>query len=333
MSQNRKKFLTASVNSAGKRQSDLVTPLADNLFDKRIKVSVEVDDVVTVEDERDCSDVDLVDRSVETQLKRATWTFTKVTPFWVAYFLAFFLGAAGAPVTSGSKKLHALTRSLSDDLAAFGFVDCFEDDPSTAEKFSGHKVESIEITIPRRKNVTMTVVTIGRYGTNAVADFDLPDCETLPALKGYQCKIKINGVDYTELLWTFGISLKNNMPTGEDNFPNTNTTDIAVIERGDQPAYTLAPQLLVRKGHTVHTAAKNRSKQPVVVQFGPDAGENVILTFPNTYLELNSRWRQFVGELNQYSTLIDGTPMKDATLGTPLKADALLDQTTAFLTT
>lgn len=310
------------------------TPLADAAFDKRIKVMVEVEDVVTTEEERDCSDVDLVDKTVETQLKRVTWTFSRVTPFWIAYFLAFFLGAAGNPVEDEvtEKYVHPLTRSLSDDLAALGFVDCFEDDLSTAEKYSGQKVESIDITIPRRKNVTMTVVTIGRFTTTGIADFDLPECETLPALKGHQCKIKINGVDYTEQLWTCGISLKNNMPTsGDDNFPNTSSTDIKTLERGDQPGYTLAPQMLVRKGHALHTAAKTRTKVPVVIELGDD--DKTILTFPNTYLELNSRWRQFVGELNQYSTLIDATPMKDATLGTPLKADAHLEQTTPFLAT
>lgn len=332
MSLNRKKFLSASVNSIGKRQADLDTPLADADFDRRIKVSIEVEDVVTTEVDRDCSDVDLVDKTVETQLKRITWTFSRVTPFWVGYFLAFFLGAAANPVAANGKEKHALTRSLSDDLAAFGFVDCFEDDLATAEKYIGQKVESIDIEIPRRKNVTMKMVTVGRFTTAPVANFDLPDCETLPALKGHQCKIIIGGVDYTALLWKCGISLKNNMPTGEDTFPNTNTTDIGVLERGDQPSYTLSPQLLVRKGHALHTAAKNRTKVPVVVQLGLDADDHTSLTFPNTYLELNPRWRQFVGELNQYSTVIDATPMKDPVLQTPLKADAFNSQTEAFLT-
>ncbi len=80
-----------------------------------------------------------------------------------------------------------------------------------------------------------------------------------------------------------------------------------------------------------HTAAKTRQKQPIVIQFGLTANEHVILTFPNTMLELNPRWRQFVGELNNYSTLIDATPMKDATLKTPLKCDAFLTQTEALL--
>ncbi|HEX8637739.1 MAG TPA: hypothetical protein VF692_06740, partial [Pyrinomonadaceae bacterium] len=189
----------------------------------------------------------------------------------------------------------------------------------------------ISIQIPRRKNVTMTVVTVGRFTTEMIEDFELPDCENLPALKGYQCKLLINNVDYTSLLWQCGLTLNNNMPTGEDAFPNSGGTDIEVLERGDQPSYSIAPQLLVRKGHTVHTAAKNRTKVPVVVQLGLDADEHVVLTFPNVYLELNSRWRQFVGELNQYSTVIDATPMKDQALKTPLKADAYLTQTEQLL--
>lgn len=332
MSQNRKKFLSVSVNSKGKRQADFDTALADADIDKRIKVTVEVEDVVGTEEERDCSDVDLVDKTVETQFKRATWTFSRVTPFWIAWFMSFFLSAAGEPTTVSGKQKHPLTRSVSDDLASFSFVDCFEDDLATAEKYIGHKVESISIQMNRRKKITMTVVTVGKYTTAMVADFDLPECETLPALKAAECTVLINGVDRTELFWQMGLTLNNNAPTGEDAFPWAGV-DISVVERGDQPAYNLTPQLFVKKGHAVHTAALNRTKVPVVVQFGLTANEHVILTFPNTYLELNPRWRQFVGELNQYSTLIDATPMKDATLGTPLKADAYLTQTEQFLDT
>jgi hypothetical protein len=330
MSVNAKKFLSVSVNSTGKRQADLSTALAD--FDKRIKVTVEVEDVVTTEEERDCSDVDLVDKTVEATLKKATWTFDRVNVFWISYFIAFFLGAASLPVTAGSRKKHTLTRSLSDDLAAFGFVDCFEDDLTTAEKYIGFKVDSISIQINRRKKITMTMTTIGRFATAAVADFELPECETPAALKCSDVKLLIGGVDRTDLLWQLGINLNNVMPTGDDCFPVVGT-ELQVLERGKQPAYTLAPQLLVRKGHAVHTAAKNRTKTPVVVQFGADADEHLVLTFPNTYLELNSKWRQFVGELEQYSTVIDATPMKDGGLQTPLKAEAYLDQTTQLLLT
>ena len=332
MSLNRKKFLSVSVNSKGKRQTDFDTPLADAAIDKRIKVTVEVEDVIVTEEERDCSDVDLVDKTLETQFKRATWTFSRATPFWIAYFISFFLSAAGAPTTVSGKQKHPFTRSVSDDLAAFSFVDCFEDDLATAEKYIGHKVESISIQMNRRKKLTMTVVTVGKFETEMITGFDLPECETLPALKAAECTVLINAVDRTELFWQMGITLNNNIATGEDAFPWAGV-DIAIVERGDQPSYSLTPQLLVRKGHAVHTAAANRTKLPVVIQFGLTANEHVILTFPNTYLELNPRWRQFVGELNQYSTLIDATPMKDETLGTPLKCDAYLTQTEAFLAT
>lgn len=330
MPENRKKFLSVSVNSKGKRQVDFDTGLADADHDKRIKVMVEVEDVVTTEEERDCSDVDLVDKTVETQFKRATWTFSRVTPFWIAWFLSFFLSAAGEPTTVSGKQKHPLTRSSSDDLASFSFVDCFEDDTTTAEKYIGHKVESISIQINRRKKITMTIVTIGKFETEMIADFDLPECETPPALNASECTVLINGVDRTELFWQMGLTLNNNAPTGEDAFPWAGA-DIAFVERGDQPSYSLTPQMLVKKGHAVHTAAANRTKVPIVVQFGSPSDEHVILTFPNTYLELNPRWRQFVGSLNQYSTLIDATPMKDSVLQTPLKADAYLDQTEQFL--
>lgn len=331
--QNRQKFLTVSVNEAGKRQSNLSTGLANADHDKRIKVTVEVEDVLTTEQDRDCQDVDLVDETVDTRLKRATWTFAKITPFWVAWFLAFFLGAAAEPDEDGDLNLHALTRSASDDLPAFSFVDCFEDLVSTAQKFIGHKVESISIQFPFRQYLTMTVVTTGRFDVTDVVSFDLPDCENLKGTKSYDCKILIDGVDYSALLYALTITLNNNMPiTPEDNFGFVGQ-DLQVLERGDQPSYTLSPQFLIKKGHALHTLAKNRTKKPVVVQIGADDSERVVMTFPNVLLALNARWRQFVGQLRQPSTVIDATPMKDETLGAPLKADAYLESETQFLLT
>lgn len=330
---NRRKFLTVSVNSDAKRQTNLTTGLANALHNKRIKVTVEVEDVIQQTEERDCGDVDLVDKTIDSQFKRATWTFAKVTPFWLAWFTAFFLSASGEPEETGEDTgifEQPFTRSVSDDLAAFSFVDCFEDELSTAEKYIGHKVESITININRRQNVTMTVVTVGRFETAAVADFDLPDCENLPALKAHQCKILINNVDYTQLLWQMGITLNNNMPTGDDAFPFSGT-DIQSLERGDQPAYSLSPQFVIKKSHALFTLAKNRSKDDIVVEFGDQPNNKFILTFPNTFFELNSNWRQFVGEINKQSVLIDATPFKDEALEAPLKADYFGSNDTQFL--
>lgn len=329
----RKKILSSVINSTGKRQTGISTALADTDLDKRIAVEIEIEDVVTTEEDRDCSDVDLVDKTVNTRLKRANWNFKRITPFWAAYFTAFLLGAAANPVDDvpSGKKKHALTRSLSDDLPALTFGDVFEAlAGAVARKFVGHKVESIKIDFQNRQKVTMQMVTVGRFETEDMTDFDVPDCEILPALKTQDCKILVNGVDVTNKIWSVSINLANNIPTGEDAFAFAGE-DVEFLERGDQPAYSLSLQIVEDRNDTNYALAAARTKVPVVIQLGADAGEHTIYTFPNTLLELNSRWRQFIGQLNRSSVVIDATPMKDATLGAPLKCDGFLTQTTALL--
>lgn len=327
----KKRFIV--FNSAGLRQTDIDTPLGDAAFDSRHNCTYTIEDVVTTETVLDCQQQDIHEETVESQMKKLTVTYTSVTAQIIAFWLAFFLSAAAAPVTVGSKKKHALTRSTDDDLAAFGFVEGFEDDSTPAQKYKGFKVDSLAFTRNRRKNVGLTVVAYGHFETeNVTEDFVLPACVNLPALKGRDCKFFLNAVNKTSLLWQDSITLNNSIPTGDDAFP-FDDVNVENLERGAQPTYPGNVQILGSKGDTPYTDAEARAKQAVKVQFGADAADRVELSFPSTQLKLATPPTVFVGELNRSAINIDLNPHKDATLGAPLKVDAFLDQTTAFLLT
>jgi hypothetical protein len=324
----RKRFLALS--GIGMQQAAFGTALDADDIDTRDNVTIEITDDRTRETVYDCGGQDIHEESIQTQLKRVTITYNSVTAQIIARWLAYFLGAAAAPTGTGPY-VHALTRSSSDDLPKISFISGFEDDANDPRLYKDFVVDSITLNLNRRRNVTMTVVLVGNFTTAAAASFAVPDCENLPALKSKDCKISIDGTDYSSDLWQCGIQLNNNVPTGDDAFP-FDGADVETLERGEKPTYSLTPQILGYRGDTLFADAETEEVQPVVVQFGPDAGDRVVLSFPSTKLKFASPPTVFVGELNRTAINIEATPHKDATLLAPLKADCTLAQATAFLT-
>lgn len=325
----RKRFI--AVSGIGMRQTDMGTPLAQADVDVRDNCTIEISDVRTRETVYDCAGQDIFDETVESQLKRVTITYASVTAQILSRWTAYFLGASAAPVTSGSKKLHAMTRSSSDDLPKTGFVSGFEDDTvSEPQLYQDFVVDSLNINLNRRKNVTLTVVLVGNFTSTDTEDFVIPVCSNLPALKSKDCKITINSVDYTDDLWQLGIQLNNNVPVGDDAFP-FDGVDVETLERGEKPTYQLTPQILGYRGDTLFANAESEAVQSVVVQLGLDAADKLVFTTPSTKLKLAGTPTVFVGELNRTAISIEATPHKNEGLGSPIKADATLDQTSAFL--
>lgn len=326
----RKRF--AAFSGIGKRQAAFGDSIAEADANTRDNVTVEISDVRQRETVYDCSGQDIFDETVESQLKRVTITYNVVTAQILARWMAYFLGAAAAPVAAGAKFLHALSRSSSDDLPKLGFVSGFEDDAaSEPQLYRDFVCDSLNINLNRRKNVTLTVVLIGSFTTTDTTDFIVPVCENLPALKSKDCKISIGGVAYQSDLWQLGIQLNNNVPTGDDAFP-FDGVDISVLERGEKPTYQLTPQILGYRGDALFTNAENESVQSVIVQLGADADDRVVITTPSTKLKLAGTPTVFVGELNRTAIAIEATPHKNVAIGSPIKADATISQPAAFLT-
>lgn len=315
----------------GKRQAVKHTASADEVFDTRHNCTFTITDVVQSETVYDCGGQDIHNEETESQMKKLVVTYAIVTPQIIALWLAYFLSAAAAPVTAGSQKKHVLTRSADDSLAGFGFIEGFEDDTTPAQKYKDFKVDSLAFTLNRRKNVGLTVTAYGHFETEDVGeDWELPECQNLPALKGRHCEVLINAVEKTSLLWQAGINLNNSIPTGDDVFP-FDSVNIDEFERGEKPTYPLTAQIEGSKGNTLYTNAQSRAKQAVVFQLGETGSDNVVLTFPQTMLKLADPSTVFIGELNKSAINLEMTPHKDGTLKAPLKAEFFGSQTTSFL--
>ena len=325
----RKRFY--AVSGSGMRQTAFGTPLDPADVDTRDNISLEL----TVEKQRDtvydCGGQDIFSEEVELRWRKAVITYNSVTAQIIARVLAYFLGAAAAPVTSGAKKKHALTRSSSDDLPKTSFISGFEDDAvSEPQEYQNFVSDQVTINLNRRKNVTVTVNKTGSFPTVDATGYESPVCLNLPALKSRDCKISIGGVDYSAELWTANINLNNNVPTGDDSFP-FDSADISVLERGEKPTYQITAQIFGYRGDALFALAEAESKVPVIIQLGADADDYDVLTFPAALVKLAATPTVFVGEANRTAISLEITPHKDATLLSPLKADCFLSQETAFL--
>jgi hypothetical protein len=238
--------------------------------------------------------------------------------------------AVVATTQAGGNKYHAATRSTDDSLPKTS-IGCGYDSATAAtpHKFRDLVVESVVININRRRNITATVTLLGRFTPMDMAAFSVPECENLPALKGRDCEILINGSYLSEEFWQATLTLNNQVSTGDDLFP-FDSVEIGNPERGDKPTYPVSMQVLGSEGDTVGEICRLRTKVPVEFRLGKP-GNRCNVIYPNTLLKFASSPRVFVGERNRSAHAIDAVPHKDDTLQTPLRAEAYLDQTATFL--
>lgn len=245
-------------------------------------------------------------------------------------------GGAGTAVVAttvpGTNKFHAISRSTDDALAKFSVGAGFEENlGANPEKFFNMVCESLTVQINKRKNVTLEVTAVGRFTPAEMTAFTVPACENLPALKGRDCRLKINSAFYAEDLWQCGFTLNNNVPVGDDAFP-FNGVEVANLERGEKPAQSISMQLLGSRGDAVYALCETETKVPVEILLGVP-GERASVIFPNALMKFGTNRTRYVGELSRTAIQVEATPHKDGTILAPVKCEANISQTTAFLTT
>jgi hypothetical protein len=231
--------------------------------------------------------------------------------------------------TAGGNKYHAATRSTDDALAKTSMARGYEGNADNPEKFYNLVVESITITINRRKLVTVEVVCLGRFTPDEMTGFTEPECETLPGIKGANCKIKVNSAYLIEEFWSATITLNNQPPTGDDAFPFSGI-EVSNFERGDKPTYPITMQVLGSGRDTVGALIEDETKVPIEFLMGLP-GNRASLIFPNVLMKFASNNPVYVGDAKRSAHAIDASAHKDATLHAPLRAEAYLDQTMQFL--
>lgn len=327
----KKRFICFS--GIGKQQAAAGTAMADDDIDTRDNCTYTLGNVVQRETVYDCGQTDIYDEPVESRYKKLVITYNAVTAQMIARWVAYLLSAAAAPVVSGSQKKHVLTRSSDDSLAGFSFIEGFEGDTTKAQKYKDAKVDSIAFSLNRRRNVTMTVTVYCHFVSEDVGDLWVePACSNPTALKSKDCSFTWNSTDLSALLWTLSINLNNAVPTGDDPFP-WNSIDISDFERGEKPSYPITAQVLGSRGDQIYTDAEGETKHELQVRLGASGSDNVLMVLPNVLMKLADPSTVFVGEVNKSAVNLDVTPHKDATLTTPLKAEAYLSQAGAFLQT
>jgi hypothetical protein len=328
----KKRFLVFS--GTGKQQAAAGTAMDDADLDTRDNCTYTLSNVIQRETVYDCGQTDIFDEPVESRYKKLVVTYNAVTAQIIARWVAYLLSAAAAPTVVSGQEKHVLTRSSDDSLAGFGFIEGFEGDATTPQKYKDFKVDSISFSLNRRKNVTMTVTSYGHFSSEDVGvDWVEPACTNFTALKSKDCSFIWNSTDLSALIWQMGINLNNVVPTGDDPFP-WNSIDINEFERGEKPTYPITAQQLGSRGDQSYTDAEGEAKHQLQIRLGTAlTADNVLFTFPQVLMTLGDPSTVFVGEVNKSAINLNLTPHKDSSLGTPLKAEAFLAQTDAFLTT
>lgn len=237
--------------------------------------------------------------------------------------------AAVVTTTAGSNKYHAATRSTDDQLPKTSIGCGYEGNSEDPNKYRDLVVESVAINLQRRRNVTATITLLGRFTPAEMAAYSVPVCSNLPALKGRDCEVLINGQYLSEEFWQATITLNNAVSTGDDLFP-FDSVEIGNPERGDKPTYPVTLQVLGSEGDTVGEICRTRTKTSLEFRLGKP-GDRCNLIFPTTLFKFASSPRVFVGERNRSAHSIEAVPHKDATLLAPMRAEANIDQTATFL--
>jgi hypothetical protein len=106
--QKLRKYFTV-LSSTGKRQSAFGTAMADAALDRRHNCTIQVEDVKERETVFDCSQQDIHEETVNSQLKRVTITYASVTAQFILMWLAYFLSAAAAPTGTAQNEVQTLT--------------------------------------------------------------------------------------------------------------------------------------------------------------------------------------------------------------------------------
>jgi hypothetical protein len=317
-------------NGTGKRAANFETRIADNQLTNR--EAAEYDFNISVEREviMDCRQQDIFTHSIDSNFVNLTLTYPSVDVQTCARWTAFVLGAAASPTVSQGKQLHKFTRSTNNQLPSTGFIYGFDRDGGRAQKFHGAVVNSVTYNLERRGNLSLVVNLVASNDFNNLAGFTAPDCKNLVPIKARDCLVTLNNIGVTANLWDFSFTISNEIPTGDDAFP-FNAIHPNTFERGLQPTYTGNFTVLGSLTDPLETQAKLGSAGNLTFQLNPTASDHLKVILPNCYYFLDETPLGFIGELNRTSLNVQLVGQYDSTFKSPIRSEALLSQTAAFL--
>lgn len=243
-------------------------------------------------------------------------------------------GAGTATVvqtTAGANKLHAISRSTSDQPSIFSFIAGFDGDSTNPQKFKNAVVNAVTVTGTARSRVQAEIDLICSADLIEVSSYVIPACINFQPMKVSDCRLQIDGTYYTEQLREFSFEYNNNILTGDDAFP-FDDIDAIRLERGDRTSsFTFA--VYGSRGDALFTLAEAEGQKEIKLHLG-QAGDRVSVIAPSAKLRLAENELTFLGDANRSAINLEAEPFLDeAVAGTPDYIEANIAQTTAFLTT
>ncbi|HEX8288037.1 MAG TPA: hypothetical protein VF556_08580 [Pyrinomonadaceae bacterium] len=247
-------------------------------------------------------------------------------------------GGAGVTVqagTAGAQRVHTATRQTSDSLVLTSLCYGFETDETAPVKLKNLGVDSIDLTIPRRGDVSMRLTLIGSAKKLPQEGFELPACVTPNPLKSEDCRLKVDGNFYNDELREAAYKTLNNILTDEDAFP-FDDVHIGNVERQDDSEFipeSLNYNVFGSEGDANYTLGESEEPVSTSLLLG-QPGNRVEILSPETFLKLANDPVQFVGAGNKSAIFVEGTPLAaDSLNGAYNTVYGYLSQSVSFLQT
>ena len=236
--------------------------------------------------------------------------------------------------TQGGNKLHTAQRSADGGKPLFTLATGDQNGSIATRKYGDAVVDSIDFNVDTSKvNVSMTVVICCNFIPEEVSNFTVPPCIKLPAVRVEDVRLKINGVFENRDLVNHAISLNDNVPV-KAGFVFDDIDVSAAFVAGDQPTQNFTTEIFGDSTHPLYALAENEyvegNEVEFITHFG-NPGNRVSVIAEETKIKPQGQIDGFSGEANQSTIKFTGTPY--AITDIPVKYEAFLDQSVAFLST
>lgn len=243
-------------------------------------------------------------------------------------------GATGGTVTvalttPGSNFTHSLTTNgTSDQTPQTSFIYGFEGATANPVKAKNIIGSSWKVSGNTREKVLCEVKLFGSADVAEVIGFIKPPCVNDPHLRVADTRLKIGGTYYQ--FNSFSLEFNNNTFTGDDPF-TADSFDATRLERGDRKT-TLNISAFGSRGGALANVIESNTEWTSELVLGKPA-ERLRCLAPAMHLQKASPFITFSGEANRSTISADGEAFVSGDAGSPFNAVALINQSTAFLTT
>lgn len=235
-----------------------------------------------------------------------------------------------AQTTPGSQCDHSITRDeINEQPPQTSLIWAFETDATLPKKGKNIVVNSWAVSgeAPRQK-VLCEVDLIGSGDVSEVSGFAVPSCEYPKDLRFSDTGLRIASNWYS--VRSFRHEYNNNIYTGDDSFISGSIYPDR-LERGDRTT-SMTYSVFGSEGDPLATLVQSATESPVELHLGKP-GDRLSIYSPAQNLLPEDQFTEFVGEANRSALNIRGENFFHPISGNVDYAVALIDQSTAFLTT